>query len=63
MTERLYALLVGIDQYPSAVGPLYGCVNDVDALHDYLRSSCGSQHCAVETLKDNDATRVANFGG
>jgi hypothetical protein len=30
MTERLYVLLVGINQYPSTVGSLYGCVNDID---------------------------------
>ena len=50
MTERLYALLVGINQYPSTVGPLYGCVNDIDHLYDHLRSNGGPRTLAVEML-------------
>ena len=57
MTERLYVLLVGINQYPSAVGPLCGCVNDIDQLHGHLRLSGDPRMLAVEMLKDGEATR------
>jgi hypothetical protein len=57
MNERLYVLLVGINQYPFTVGPLYGCVNDIDHLHDHLRSSGDPRMLAVEMLKDGEATR------
>lgn len=58
MPERLYALLVGINQYPSDVGRLYGCVNDVEQVHDQLRSSSDPRTLAVETLRDAQATRA-----
>jgi Caspase domain len=58
MAERLFALLVGINQYPSDVGPLYGCVNDIDQLNQYLRSSGDASALAVEMLKDGEATRA-----
>ncbi len=57
MTGRIHALLVGIDQYAYDVGPLYGCVNDVDQVHGYLRSCGDPRALAVEILKDGDATR------
>ncbi|EAZ89782.1 caspase family protein [Crocosphaera chwakensis] len=38
MLHRLYGLLVGIDDYPAPVPKLAGCVNDVDAIENYLRN-------------------------
>ena len=35
---RIYGLLVGIDDYPTPVPKLEGCVNDVNAIEDYLRN-------------------------
>jgi hypothetical protein len=59
MSRRLYALLVGINDYPDGVGTpkLSGCLNDVDHFHDYLKESVGKEDLAVEVLKDRDATR------
>jgi hypothetical protein len=58
MAGRLFALLVGIDRYPAEVGPLNGCVNDVDLLHDHLRHHATDPAAlAIECLKDSDATR------
>lgn len=58
MVQRVFALLVGIDDYPADVGCLYGCVNDVDQLHAYLRASTNREELAVEVLKNLDATRA-----
>lgn len=38
MTNKIYGLLVGIDDYPAPVPKLEGCVNDVNAIEDYLRN-------------------------
>ncbi|MGK7947188.1 MAG: caspase family protein [Microcystaceae cyanobacterium] len=38
MTRKLYGLLVGIDDYPSPVPKLEGCVNDINALEEYLNN-------------------------
>jgi hypothetical protein len=35
MATQIYALLVGINDYPPHVGKLYGCVNDAQHVHDY----------------------------
>ena len=55
--SRLYALLVGINDYPKEVGKLAGCLNDVDHFREYLSGCCDRADLAVEVLKDGDATR------
>lgn len=65
MASRLYALLVGINDYPPAVGKLSGCLNDVDQVHDHLTSNFVAADLAIEVLKDGDATRanvIQQFG-
>jgi hypothetical protein len=57
MSTRVYALLVGINDYPSDVGKLAGCLNDVDRLHGYLSDNFAKADLAVEVLKDGEATR------
>jgi len=57
MAERVYALLVGINQYPSNVGALYGCVNDVRALDGWLRENGDPRALAIEQLTNAEATR------
>jgi hypothetical protein len=57
MGTGVYALLVGINDYPADVGKLAGCVNDVDHVHAYLSDNCDKADLAVEVLKDGDATR------
>jgi pimeloyl-ACP methyl ester carboxylesterase len=53
----LYALLVGINEYPLELGTLDGCVNDVHHFRDYLSSSFHSADLAIEALTNADATR------
>ena len=53
--SRIYALLVGINDYTGDVARLQGCINDVDNAADYLTSSFADP--AVVVLKDADATR------
>jgi pimeloyl-ACP methyl ester carboxylesterase len=57
MSKKIYALLVGINDYAPEVGKLSGCINDVDRFHDYLTSSFNKDDLAIEVLKDSDATR------
>jgi Caspase domain len=57
MATRVYALLVGINDYPPQVGKLAGCLNDVDHFHVYLSDNFDKANLAVEVLKDRDATR------
>ncbi|MBV7255850.1 caspase family protein [Pacificimonas sp. WHA3] len=52
--SKVYALLVGINDYPAKVGRLQGCVNDVDNVEDYLKD--GFDDPAIMILKDHDAT-------
>jgi pimeloyl-ACP methyl ester carboxylesterase len=57
-TGRIYALLVGIDDYDPAVGKLRGCVNDADHYTDWLRERFAPERLCLEVLKDGDATRT-----
>lgn len=36
MPRTVYALLVGIDEYPQPIPKLYGCVNDINEFEAYL---------------------------
>ncbi len=56
-SSKIYALLVGINDYSPAVGKLRGCLNDVDRIHDYLRDTFDPPALRIEVLKDSDATR------
>ena len=57
MSNQIFALLVGINDYAPEVGKLAGCLNDVDHFHAYLGGNFNKADLAVETLKDGDATR------
>jgi Caspase domain len=57
MATRVYALLVGINDYPSEVGKLTGCLNDVDHFQAYLSDNFDKADLAIEVLKDSEATR------
>lgn len=56
---KLYALLVGINDYhPDAhVKPLKGCVNDVDAMEKFLTEGFEHLEPNVKRLTNQDATR------
>ncbi|MET9871702.1 caspase family protein, partial [Streptomyces sp. NPDC006386] len=58
--RTVYALLVGIDDYPGR--PLSGCVNDVRAAESWLRSRSGPP-VRIRTLYDDRATRAAVLAG
>ncbi|MCC6412898.1 MAG: caspase family protein, partial [Saprospiraceae bacterium] len=56
---KLFALLVGINEYQTSitmVPNLYGCLNDVDALHGYLEKKFPATDRHVEVLKNDQAT-------
>lgn len=57
MSQKVFALLVGINDYAPEVGKLSGCLNDVDHFRDYLNGSFDNTTLAIEVLKDADATR------
>ena len=64
MSKQVFALLVGINDYPAGVSKLSGCLNDIDHFAGYLRQAVGGKGLALEVLKDADATRdniVAQF--
>lgn len=54
---RLFALLVGIDDYPAPVRPLTGCVADVTAIEQLLRDWGKAEN--VLRLVNEDANRAA----
>ncbi|NER79775.1 MAG: caspase family protein, partial [Leptolyngbya sp. SIO1D8] len=56
MSMNLYALLVGINEY-RAVSKLRGCVNDVEAVEQFLLEKCHVPEAHIRTLKDEEATR------
>ena len=57
-SPRLYALLVGIDQYKSPITPLKGCVNDIHKIHNYLENQKDHFKVLVHTLLDKEATKA-----
>jgi hypothetical protein len=61
VSRDIYALLVGVDEYPAPVPPLRGCVNDVAAAAALLtaRADAAGDRCHVELLTDHEATREA----
>lgn len=64
MTQHIYALLVGIDEYLSPVSTLRGCINDVTAMKDYLEGRIEDQHqLHIQTLFNYEATYSAIVNG
>lgn len=53
--SKIRALLIGINTYPVAVGPLSGCVNDMRNLSVLLNAQHGT-NLVVRTLLDKRAT-------
>lgn len=54
----IYALLVGINQYPG--NPLQGCINDVKAVEQYLRTVCAGNkdlELSLKILTDESAEK------
>ena len=62
MSRTIYALLIGIDDYPSPIPTLRGCVNDIEAFASYLSERvAGDKGVAIKlkALKNDEATRQA----
>ena len=62
MSRTIYALLVAIDDYPSPIPKLRGCVNDIDAFASYLSERVAKDKgvaLKLKTLKNGEATRQA----
>lgn len=58
MNRNLYALLVGINDYPKERERLKGCVNDVKAVENYLNQRLAdSYELRIKTLFNETATR------
>ncbi len=57
MASRIYALLVGVNDYAPQVGKLHGCLNDVDHYHEFLTSQFDADVLDAVILKDAEATR------
>lgn len=61
MLRNIYALLVGIDKYPSPIHQLDGCVNDINAIEKYLNERIERQNYQPHIVKlpNEKATRQA----
>ena len=62
MPRTIYSLLVAIDDYPSPIPKLRGCVNDIDAFATYLSERVAKDKgvsLRLKTLKNGEATRAA----
>jgi pimeloyl-ACP methyl ester carboxylesterase len=59
MAKKIYALLVGINDYPAGVGSLAGCVNDVKSFADFLKDTYGKKYdLRLEILLNKDASKA-----
>lgn len=60
--RRYYAMLVGINKYPSPISTLYGCVKDIDRIEGWLRDNVsdpqaeGGDPLHLLRLEDENAT-------
>ena len=66
MPRTIYSLLVAIDDYPSPIPKLRGCVNDIDAFATYLSERVAKDKgvsLKLKTLKNGEATRQAVIDG
>ena len=63
--RNIYALLVGIDEYPEPVSSLDGCVNDIQAIQNYLqeRVTRDGYQLHLHKLLNQDATRQGIIDG
>ena len=61
--STVYALLVGINDYPEPVPKLSGCINDVMAFRDFLEQNFDKGYLKIRALTDAGATRAAIIAG
>lgn len=58
MDRKLFALLIGINDYPAGIRSLRGCINDVEDIHDYLKNYFDHYDLQIESLLNSQATRT-----
>ncbi|MFP4120706.1 MAG: caspase family protein [Coleofasciculus sp.] len=66
MSRHLYALLVGINEYPKPISSLSGCVNDINAVEEYLKERIAQPDGYkphIRKLLNQEATRKAIIDG
>ena len=66
MAHHIYALLIGIDEYPKRALWLKGCVNDVTAVKEYLEGRVAreeQEQLHIKMLTNQEATRQAVIDG
>lgn len=54
-SPKIYALLIGIDDYPMPIPPLKGCKKDVERVGNFIRRFYSDYK--IQVLEDSDATR------
>ena len=57
MNKKLFALLVGINDYPQ-ISPLKGCIKDVESVETLLQKRYAHLQPSIHTLKNDEATRT-----
>lgn len=62
-SPKLFALLVGVDQYQAPITPLGGCVNDVKKLQAYLENDKENFETLIHSLTDQKATKANMVSG
>ncbi|HNI46114.1 MAG TPA: caspase family protein, partial [Chitinophagales bacterium] len=55
MAKKVFALLLGIDNYPTS--PLDGCVHDSEIMEEYLRTIIPADQLVLQTLRNDKATK------
>ncbi len=58
----VYGLFVGINKYQH-VTPLFGCVEDIDAIEEFFTNRIAPESRAFVALRDTEATREAIIDG
>ncbi|MBX7240487.1 MAG: caspase family protein [Bacteroidia bacterium] len=58
MAGKIYALIIGIDDYPAPVPKLSGCIHDANAMKAYLENRFPKDSLFIKTLFDKDASRL-----
>ena len=60
---RIYALLVGVNDYAPNISKLSGAVNDAKHYHDFILDRFGKDNVDVQMLLNGDATRSNIISG
>ncbi len=59
--KNLYVLLVGINEYPSPLPSLHGCIRDIDQIQRYLVDYCSKDYNLKIKRLDNSIATYSNI--